>query len=202
MNVPTIEALTDLEPAFDVLAAAFSTDPGVRRVLGDGIGNLHALYALVVPEMLKNPDAVMLGIRDEQGLASAAVCQGPGKDLSALVMLVRGLPLAWRLGLRRTRVLLRFVQELDEHSPLREDQLRLAILGTRPDAFGRGYGTALLRAVDQHAIDRGLKAVYLEADNGHYPMKLYERFGYHTEKVFDSVAGPVALMVKPVSNET
>lgn len=202
MNAPPIETLTDYDAACEVLAAAFATDPNVRRTLGDNVSDLRALYALVVPEMLKNPDAILLGIRDERDLVSVAVCQGPGKDLSTWVMLVRGLPVMWRLGLRKTRFLLRLARQLEEHSPLREDQLRLAILGTRPDAFGHGYGTALLKAVDQHAIDRGLKGVYLEADDGHYPMKLYERFGYHTEKVFDSVAGTVAVMAKPAPNHS
>ena len=104
------------------------------------------------------------------------------------------------LGPRRTRLLIRFDAELRKHSPLRQDQLRLAILGTRPDAFGRGYGAALLKRVDEHAVSRNLPCVYLEAASQGYPRRLYERHGYRVEKEFECVAGPVIVMVKPPWN--
>ncbi len=195
MPTPDIRVLTDLPAACEVLTAAFSTDPGTRELIGDRTEALRRLYDMVVPMMLVNPDAILLGAYDDEGLASVAVCQGPGKDLPLLPMIVRGLPLAWRLGWRRTRMLVRFFRAFEAGSPLRKDQLRLAILGTRPDAFGRGHGAALLQRVDQRARERGLPAVYLEAARDGYPRKLYERHGYRVEKEFDTVAGAIVVMV-------
>ncbi|MBN1342830.1 MAG: GNAT family N-acetyltransferase [Phycisphaerae bacterium] len=194
----SIEVLTDTREATAVLAAAFAQDPAMIELFGDDVSNFRGVYDLVVPRMLGNPDSVLLGIRDDQGLVSAAVCQGPGKDPPQLPMLIRGLPMLWRLGPRRVRLLLRFDAQLRKHSPLRSDQLRLAILGTRPDAFGRGYGSALLRRIDEHARARGLGHVYLEAAKDGYQMRLYEKHGYRVEKSFDSVGGPVVVMAKPL----
>jgi len=201
MDAPPIEVLSDLAEANDVLAAAFSTDPDTRRILGDDVRHLRTMYDLIVPEMLKNPDSILLGIRDGDGLGSVAVCQGPGKDMSFWPIVIRGLPLAFRLGWRRTRVLIQFDREFKEHSPLRPDQLRLGILGTRPDVFGRGYGTALLTRIDEHVVSRGLVGVYLEAARDGYPRGIYERHGYLVEKEFASVAGPVVVMAKPLTTE-
>jgi GNAT superfamily N-acetyltransferase len=198
VDEPKIEVLTDLAEANDVLAAAFWTDPPTRALFTDGPAGLRAVYDLVVPMMLKDPASILLGVRDEHGLASVAVCQGPNTDVPLLPILIKGLPLLWRLGLRSTRLLLRFHRDLERHSPLRPGELRLAILGTRPDAFGRGYGAALLKRIDAHAVSHGLTRTYLEASRDGYPRRLYERHGYHVIKEFESVAGPIVVMLNPL----
>jgi len=201
VNGPRVEELTDLAEANEVLAAAFWTDPMTRTLLGNDRRNLRTVYDLVVPLMLRNPGSILFGIRDEGGLASVAVCQGPGKEMPVLPMLIRGLPLAWRIGLRQVRTLMRFDKDMRKHSPLRKHQMRLAILGTRPDAFGRGYGAALLKRIDEHTLSQDLPNVYLEADRNGYPRRLYERHGYRVQKEFQSVAGAIVVMVKPLPTQ-
>ncbi len=196
MSEPRIETFEETDQACAVLTAAFATDPGVQGIFGDDHRSLRCLYDLVVPPMLRNPHSVLLGIRDDEGLASVAVCQGPGKEPPLLPMLIRGAPLMWRLGLRRVRKVLQFDRALREHSPLSTEWLRLAMLGTRPDVFGRGYGAALLRAIDDHARKEGLPSIYLEADAKGYPRRLYDRHGYRVTKEFETIAGPAIVMVK------
>lgn len=200
MDEPQVEVLTDLAEANEVLTAAFLTDPGVDKLLGRDGACLRKLYDLIVPRMLRDPDSILLGVRNERGLASVAVCQGCSRQIPLWRMAIPALPMIWGMGLRRTRRMLKFGKELDENSPLRPGNLRLAILGTRPDAFGCGYGTALLRRLEQHALSRGLTAVYLEAASHHYPKRLYERHGYQTVKRFDTIAGSVDLMVKSLDD--
>jgi ribosomal protein S18 acetylase RimI-like enzyme len=201
MDGPQVEVLTDVTEATDVLTDAFLTDRATRDLVAGDRRSLRRLYELMVPMMLRNPDSILLGIRDERGLASVAVCQGPGKDISLLKMTFLGFPLWWRMGRRRVGILWRFGVALHRHSPLRPNHLRLAILGTRPDAFGRGYGAALLKRIEQHAVSRNLHSTYLEADADGYPRRLYERHGYRVEKQFDTEIGSVIVMVKPLHSE-
>jgi len=197
MSSPKIEVLTDLDEACEVLAAAFSVDHAVREILKMDQGHLRPLYRMWVPLILKNPFSILFGIRDEQkDLASVAVCQGPGPEIPFWQSVVRGLPLAWHLGWRRTRLLIRLDKDVRRHSPLRPGHLRLVILGTRPEAFRRGYGSALLRRVDEHARSCGLAHVYLEADSHGQPKRLYQRHGYQTVKQFPSIGGSIDIMVK------
>jgi GNAT superfamily N-acetyltransferase len=196
MAEPTIEVLKDLPEACDTLAAAFSVERAVREVLGMGPQHLAALYRMWVPLLLENPASALFGIRDEQGLASVAVCQGPGRELPWWREAIRGLPMLRRLGWQRCRLLMRFSSDFRQHSPLRPGHLRLAILGTRPEAWRRGYGSALLGRVDQHALACDLTRVYLEADSDGDPKRLYERHGYKTLDQFSSFAGPIDIMVK------
>ena len=60
---------------------------------------------------------------------------------------------------------------------------RLAVL---PDARGTGIGVALVRAVEEHARERGLSAVELHAQT--HALGFYERLGYtaHGEEFLDA----------------
>jgi len=196
VSEPKVEVIKDLSEAYDVLADAFSVDRAAREVLGLGPRHLRALYEMWVPLLLRNPGSIVMGIRDEKGLASVAVCQGPGREPPLWRELLGGLPLVWRLGWHRMRLLMRLDQDFRRNSPLRPEHLRLTILGTRPAAFRRGYGSALLKRVDHHALACNLTKVYLEADSNGQPKQLYLRHGYMTVKQFDTFAGSVDVMVK------
>lgn len=196
MGEPVIEELADLDEATEVLTAAFSTAPVPRRLFGDDLKALRALYTATVPLMLENPGSILLGLRDERGLASVAVCEGPGKETPLWRLVILGVPLTWRLGLRRMLFLKRFNRDLCAHSPLRPDQLHLYLIGTRPEAFGRGYGSALLERIHEHAISVNLSGVYLETARDGRSRRFYERHGYRVEKDFDCIAGPNIVMTK------
>lgn len=200
MEHARVEVLTDVAEACDVLTAAFMTDTAVTEMFGGDEPSLRAVYNFIVPLMLKDSDSIMLGVRDGGGLACVAVCQGPTNDVPVWRMILAGLPIIWRMG-RRVRRLVRFGMEMERESPLRPGCLRLAFLGTRPDAFGRGYGSLLLHRLEEHALSRGIRSVYLEAETDHYPHKLYEKRGYRTDKHFECVAGPVDVMVKSLDDE-
>jgi GNAT superfamily N-acetyltransferase len=191
-----VEVLTDLTEAVDVLAAAFSVEKAVREVFKMDQQHLRMLYKMWVPTLLKNLGSIVFGIRDGKGLASVAVCQGPGPEPPLWRMTIKGLPMLWRLGLRRCLLLSRLDSDFRHFSPLRPAHIRLVILGTRPDAFRRGYGGALLKRVNEHALSCGFTKVYLEADSEGRPKRLYQRHGYKTIDQFKSVAGPIDIMVK------
>jgi ribosomal protein S18 acetylase RimI-like enzyme len=191
-----IEVLTDLTEAIGVLAAAFSVEKAVREVFKMDQQHLRMLYRIWVPTLLKNLGSIVFGIRDGKGLAGVAVCQGPGPEPPFWKMTVNGLPMLWRLGLRRCLLLSRLDSDFRLHSPLRPAHIRLAILGTRPDAFHRGYGSALLKRVSEHTLSCGFTKVYLEADSEGRPKRLYQKHGYKTVDQFKSVAGPIDIMVK------
>ncbi len=195
---PSIEIPTDLPEVCEVLAQAFSVERAVREVFRLDVSQLRAMYTMYVPLLLENPGSIMFGVRSEQRLASVAVCQGPGREPPFWQELLKGLPILWRLGWRRCRLLMRLDRQFRQHSPLRPDHLRLVILGTRPEAFRRGYGSALLKRVDEHARSIGLNRVYLEADSHGGPKRLYLRHGYETVKQFDTPAGSIDIMVKTV----
>lgn len=200
MAETSLERLTDLHEVSDVLTDAFSTDAPTREMFADDLKALRMAYDLIVPYMLTNPHSICFGLRKDATLVCTAVCQGPGKEPPILPILLRGGPLMWRLGFSGVRRLLQFHHQFEQNSPLRPDGLRLAIIGTRPSAFGCGHGWRMLGHIEDHARACGLKELYLEASAENYPRKIYERFGYAVVKEFDSIAGPMVVMVKPLTN--
>ena len=60
------------------------------------------------------------------------------------------------------------------------DSLRMFALDVGPSFRNRGVGTALIRAIEKMAFERGMKRVNLEValDNGG-AIRLYERLGYY-----------------------
>ncbi len=201
MSEPTLEHITALGEANEVLTEAFATDRPTRELFAQDLRALRMAYDLIVPIILKNPHSICLGLREDARLVCTAICQGPGREPPVLPILLRGGPLMWRLGFGGVRRLLRFHKEFEQNSPLRPDALRLAIIGTRPEAFGRGHGWRILGHVEDHARACGLKEVYLEASADNYPRAIYARFGYAVTKQFDSVAGAIVVMVKPLAAE-
>ncbi len=196
MPEPTVEIVKDLSEVCDVLADAFSVDRAVHEVLGLERWHIRSIYDMFVPLLLGNPGSIVFGIRDETGLVSAAVCQGPGRQPPLWKEVIGGLPLLWKLRWRRLHQLLQLDRLFRQHSPLRPQHLRLALLGTRPAAFRRGYGSTLLRRIDQHALACKLPRVFLETDSLGQPKQLYRRHGYETVQQFDTFAGAVDIMVK------
>jgi GNAT superfamily N-acetyltransferase len=51
-------------------------------------------------------------------------------------------------------------------------------IGVRPDARGRGVGTALLEALIAHARQAGVGALSLSVEEGNPATRLYERLGF------------------------
>jgi GNAT superfamily N-acetyltransferase len=178
-----------------VLAAAFHDDPVLGWLLPEGPGRAAALRRFFEIETRH----VVLPHRDSG--TTFAADQSPTKQeaLGAALVLPPG---QWRTPLRVQAVhapgYLRIFRQalpralgvllaLERHHP-REPHYYLPYIGVRPDAQGRGLGTALLRPVLERCDREGVPA-YLEAscpDNA----RLYRRLGFRTLELIRPLGSP------------
>lgn len=159
---PTVRRATrdDLPAVGRILAAAFDDDPVWRWIApsptkrDERAGRWFAAEASI---LLQGHGEIWV----DENLLGAAMWSAPGRwktglaeDLKLALPSVRFL----RSGLLRG---LKTVNVLEKAHP-RAEHWYLAYLGTRPEAQGRGIGSALLAPVLQRADEEGLPA-YLES---------------------------------------
>ena len=170
---------TDLPVVADILGAAFDTDPvcfwATRRH-----GVMRPIYA-VEGEHLYLPAGHTFVATDERGrILGAAMWTPPGHPPESVPAFLPILRTILRHG--GLRSLLRFTvvgrKMLAGHPPL--PHYYLHAIGVRPEAQGRGVGSALLRHVLARADQEGHPA-YLENTNPRNT-PLYERWGFRVRQ--------------------
>jgi len=153
----------------EILADAFSADP-VGRWISPDPGYPRWCWPVIVPSLLPHDEVYIAG----DGLG-AAMWVPPGAKLDIKL----GLAALWnywrRFGLGAIARLLRLMIGMEKHHP-KDPHYYLFAVGVRPEAKGRGIGSALLEPVLQEC-DRRKVVAYLENSN---PLNLpfYQRHGF------------------------
>ena len=175
----------DLRPIAATLARAFGDDPVMEWFFPDPEERerrIERMFRLRVGSLLGQDETYTTD--DHLG---AAVWAQPGRwemaPLAGLLLTLRLLPLTRA----RTALLARGWKMIDaEHPP--EPHYYLAILGTEPDAQGRGVGSALLAPVLDDC-DRNEIPAYLESSK-ESNLAFYARHGFRVTGELDLPDGP------------
>ena len=175
----------DLGALAGVLARAFHDDPVMAWFFPEPAERerrIERMFRLRVGSMLGQDETYTTD--DHLG---AAVWAQPGRwemsPLAGLVLTLRMLPLTRG----RTPLLARGWKMIDaEHPP--EPHYYLAILGTDPEAQGRGVGSALLAPVLEDC-DRNEIPAYLESSK-ESNLAFYARHGFRVTGELDLPEGP------------
>lgn len=193
MSVQSIPAIARKSGASDrdgvvaALAQAFHDDPVFRWASPNDEQRrsiLPGFFALAVDVFAKHDQTWCI----PEGVCGAAVWAPPGvepmTEADGAEFVARCVELAGSNAARW----LALISLLDEHHPRHADHHYLWFLGVRPAWQGRGYGSALLRAVLDDADRTGTPA-YLEAtspDN----CRLYQRHGFRVTGELTVAGGP------------
>ena len=163
----------DVPALGDALGRAFLDDPVMRWFFPDDgrrAAYTRRFFRLRVQAMLAQDE-----VYTTDDHAGAAVWAQPGRweapPLASLMFVLRVMPMVGR----RAPTLLRGWSKVDAAHPA-EPHYYLAILGTDPDAQGRGVGSALIQPVLDDC-DRNEIPAYLESSNPrNHPF--YARHGF------------------------
>jgi ribosomal protein S18 acetylase RimI-like enzyme len=153
----------------EILADAFSDDP-VGRWISPDPEYPRWCWPVIAPFLLGHDEVYITGDR-----LGAAMWVPPGAKLDIKL----GLAALWgywrRFGLGAIGRLLRLMIGMEKHHP-KEPHYYLFAIGVRPEAKGRGIGSALLERVLREC-DRRKVVAYLENSN---PLNLpfYQRHGF------------------------
>jgi ribosomal protein S18 acetylase RimI-like enzyme len=177
----------DIAPLAQMLARAFLDDPVASWAYrADGL-RLHALERFQATRMRQLLSGQEVWTTDER--TSAALWAPPG---------------TWHMSLRETAMLVPsflrpslFVrlplvglgwEKLERHHPRRPPHFYLAVLGTEPDAQGRGLGSAVLRPVLEQC-DSDQVGAYLESSKERN-VDFYARHGFRVLQEITLLRGP------------
>jgi GNAT superfamily N-acetyltransferase len=170
----------DLPRVSEALGRAFWDDPVMRFLIPTGDGQLRTLMKLEAKSSLKQDTAYMAA----DGSA-AALWKPPGKWRTSMGELLSMAPLT--IGALRGRLLLGLtvLTAVEKKHPADPPHWYLAVLGTEPDAQGKGHGSAVLQPVLERC-DREGEPAYLESSK-EKNIPFYERHGF---KVTEEIALP------------
>jgi len=164
-------------PAAEVLAAAFRDNPLNRAVIGESAARRLRCNRFGSRASLE----VALGrahcrvAREAGAIRAVLVAEPPGVRPLPLPRLATQLRCLLGQGWRVARRWSQVHSELVQHHPA-ESHWYLDLLGSAPDAQGRGLGTALLREMLERVDGDGASS-YLETDRS-LNLPFYERAGY------------------------
>jgi GNAT superfamily N-acetyltransferase len=170
-------AADERDLAAEVLAAAFRDNPLNRAVIGDSadrrlrsnrFGSRAALEVAIGPAHCRVA-------REAGAIRAVLVAEAPGARPLPLPTLATQLRCLYGQGWRVARRWNRVHFELQQHHPA-QPHWYLDLLGTAPDAQGRGLGSALLRELLERVDVEGASS-YLETDRS-ANLPFYERAGY------------------------
>jgi ribosomal protein S18 acetylase RimI-like enzyme len=172
------------------LARAFDDDPVMSWVFPDvrrRPARNRRFFAMRIRQLL--PDRETYTVEDTSGASLWAL---PGNwRLGSLESLRMGLALLPTVG-RRAPILARGFEQIERAHP-RAPHYYLAVLGTDPEAQGRGIGSALMRPVLE-ACDRDEVPAYLESSKERN-IDFYARHGF---RVVEEIALPEGPRVWPM----
>ncbi|MBX3183541.1 MAG: GNAT family N-acetyltransferase [Polyangiaceae bacterium] len=192
----------DVPRAAEVLARAFTTNPGIVAIFSDvsdtdRIPVLERLYRRLIEACILGAVARGAFVQDE--LVGAQLAYEPGQfplSGSANWLMLKGL---WEAGPRYVHRLV-IADALLRGRHISTPHCYLFMLGVDPAQQGRGFGGALLRDFNERARRLGVDA-YLETDRTS-AYALYRHDGYRTlrEEVF-GLQGYVRtwFMLKPLA---
>jgi GNAT superfamily N-acetyltransferase len=165
----------EAEALGDVLARAFSDDPGFCHVLPDERDRTERLRIFFETEL--RSVALPRGyVWTTEELAGAAVWGPPDGWRVPLTSSLRDGPAMLRAFGRRLPLALWSRLRMDARHPRRPPHWYLAVLGVDPERQGRGLGSLLMHPAFMEMDDDGLPA-YLETSTPR-ARALYERHGF------------------------
>jgi GNAT superfamily N-acetyltransferase len=182
----------DLTPLCDALRRAFWDDPIMGHVLPEGIASREQRMANLMRMEAKPTIGEETVLVTAEGDA-AAIWKAPGKWKLGGLEVFKQTPLV--LATMRTRVLrgLAVLNAMEKKHPA-EPHWYLAVLGTVPEAQGKGRGTALMQPILDRCDTEGLPA-YLESSK-EKNVPFYERHGFKvTEVITLPKGGPQAWLM-------
>jgi GNAT superfamily N-acetyltransferase len=178
----------DVDRLAGVLARAFYDDPvimwmipddGRRRRVGD------AAYRIFLERIYMPNDEVYT---DDQR-RGAALWSPPGRWRIPVRAQLRMGPRLLRLfGARRMPLLLRGLNKIEREHPDEVPHWHLGILGTDPDAQGKGVGSAVMAPILARCDAEGVPA-YLESSK-HANIAFYRRHGFEVTDTISLPEGP------------
>jgi ribosomal protein S18 acetylase RimI-like enzyme len=174
----------DLPRVAEALGRAFWDDPVMRFLIPTGDSQLRSLMKLEAKSALKQDTAFMT----EDG-GAAALWKPPGAWRTSMGELLSMAPLTIAALRARLLVGLSVLTAVEKKHPKDPPHWYLAVLGTEPDAQGKGHGSAVLRPVLEQCDQRGEPA-YLESSKERN-IPFYERHGFRvTEEIALPKGGP------------
>jgi GNAT superfamily N-acetyltransferase len=174
----------DVPRVSEALGRAFWDDPVMRFLIPRSDANLQTLMKLEAKSALKHDHAYM----SADG-AAAALWKPPGRWRTSMGELLSMAPLT--IGALRGRLLLGLsvLSTIEKKHPNDPPHWYLAVLGTEPDAQGKGLGSAVLQPVLSQCDANGEPA-YLESSKERN-IPFYERHGFKvTEEIGLPKGGP------------
>jgi GNAT superfamily N-acetyltransferase len=169
----------DLTPLCDTLRKAFWDDPIMSFVLPEGISSREKRLANLMRMEAKPTIAEETVFVTAEGDA-AAIWKAPGKWKLGGLEVFKQTPLV--LSTLRTGVLrgLGVLNAMEAKHPT-DPHWYLAVLGTAPEAQGKGKGSALMQPILDRCDTEGLPA-YLESSKEEN-VPFYERHGFKVTEV-------------------
>lgn len=169
---------SDIQPAVDCLATAFSEDPITRFLLGTDSGyreRLTRFFSLLMDVRIVL-DMPVLVARDTAGIRGAAMGYAavrpkwPARFAEEWRLFEESIP---GFGDRSA-----LYDEIAEQGKPPVPHYYLGVIGTDPRVHGQGLGTSLLKSFcDRSASDRRSGGVFLETANPSN-VRFYERAGF------------------------
>ena len=167
----------EIDTVARLLGEAFAVDPSARRIVGDrapgdAAEELTGLLEVIIRHHYLPAGRVDVAVGEDGTMLGAALWDRPGSSLG-LKAQVLAAPRYLRLVGRRLPAVARDGLRFRGYPP-KFPHWYLYMLGARPEARGKGVGTALL----DHGLERaGDDPAYLEASTP-ASAALYERVGF------------------------
>jgi ribosomal protein S18 acetylase RimI-like enzyme len=162
----------DLGSLSTTLARAFGDDPVMGWLIGENHHDrLRRFFAAELRQYLRSSGEVLTNARRQAGALWAA----PGQWRTGWLDMLRSAPAMLRALRGRVPRGIRALGVIERTHP-REPHWYLGVLGTDPEAQGRGIASALLQPVLERCDRSGLGA-YLESSK-EQNILYYQRFGF------------------------
>lgn len=195
---------TDRSAFVTVMSAAFARDPWIEAALGPatdrGASARRAAFASFMFDHNRLLGGRPLGLFDGERLVACALLEPPASrwrgGLGLLASLVRFLPVALRLGARRTARLNAYLRRTRAVAP-KPPHHYLAMIGVAPDEQRRGRGQQLLHDVLARAARvPDSHGVALDTENPDN-VPLYRRLGFVVTATVELDGARATAMFRP-----
>ena len=164
----------DADPLAAVLGRAFAGDPVWQWMFPRHPERMGSMFATLLRHA-HLPNGVSELAEQDGRILAGALWDPPGRWRIPLTTQLRHLPGLVRVLGSRTFTVLRGLGEVERAHPI-EPHWYLAVLGTEPQAQGRGLGSALLRSRLTRCDERRFPAYLESSKEANVPY--YERFGF------------------------